>query len=357
MSSLPESLSPDHLSRILQADGHDVTVTDVTAEPVGTGQMAASFRLRLVFDGPSGDLPSTLVAKTAVGPPERRQIASGSYRTEVDFYRRIASRTTLRIPRCWASWMTDDAHEFVLLLEDLAPRRQGDQLIGCRPEQARVAAINLAGLHGPLWNDPWLTEVLPAFGPEQIPDFDAAFPVMIDLFLDRYGARLSDSARALYGRIGSLAGSWLAGRPEPFGVVHGDYRLDNLMFSDDDGGDVVALDWQTTSLGLPGRDLAFLLGTGLSIEDRRAHEEEIIAAYHGALLAQGVEDHGLDASRDDYVYGMLQAPLVVVFGSAVAEASDRGDEMFLAMTERSAAAIDDLGTLDRIGVLSPRSSS
>lgn len=356
MSSLPESLHPVQLSRILRDDGHDVTVTDVSAEPVGTGQMAASFRIRLTFDGPSGDLPSTLVAKTAIGPVERRQIASGSYRTEVDFYRQIAPRTTLRIPHCWASWMTEDAHEFVLLLEDLAPRRQGDQLIGCRPDQARAAAINLAGLHGPLWNDPWLTEVLPAFGPEQIPDFDAAFPVMIDLFLDRYGARLSDSARALYGRIGSMAGTWLAGRPEPFGVVHGDYRLDNLMFSDD-GADVVALDWQTTSLGLPGRDLAFLLGTGLAVEDRRAHEDEIIAAYHGALVDQGVTGQDLDACRDDYVYGMLQAPLVIVFGSAIAEASDRGDEMFLAMTERSAAAIDDLGTLEKIDAVSSRSSS
>lgn len=347
MTTPPPSLTPDRITAHLRDAGHAVTVSDVEASPVGTGQMAACFRLRLDFAGDDGGLPSTMIGKTAAGPVERRAIASGSYRTEVDFYRGIAPHTALSIPRCWASWMTDDAHDFVLLLEDLAPRAQGDQIAGCSVDAAHLAVTNLAGLHGPLWNDPWLHDALPAFDEEGAAGLDEAFPAMVDVFLARYGDRLTDEARSVFTDLGPHPGSWLAGRREPFGVVHGDYRLDNLMFAPD-GSDVVALDWQTTSLGLPGRDLAFFLGTSLSVEDRRAAEDDLLAAYHEALVGHGVTDHDRSACRDDYVYGLLQGPLVVVFGSAIAEASDRGDEMFLVMAERSATAIRDLDALDHI---------
>ena len=41
--------------------------------------------------------------------------------------------------------------------------------------------------------------------------------------------------------------------------------------------------------------------------------------------------------------------MVVVFGSAVAEATERGDEMFVAMGARHARHALDLGTLERLG--------
>ena len=50
--------------------------------------------------------------------------------------------------------------------------------------------------------------------------------------------------------------------PTPFAVIHGDYRLDNLMFPPDGDG-VVALDWQTVGVGPPARDIAYFLGTSL----------------------------------------------------------------------------------------------
>lgn len=345
--TLPPELAPERLTDLLRGAGHDVTVATAVGTPVGTGQMGASYRLALTFDGDPGEVPSTLVGKVAFGPPERRQIASGSYRTEVDFYRTIAPRTAIRLPRCWASWMTDDAQDFVLLLEDLAPRVQGDQIAGCSVAEAVLAAENLAGLHGPLWNDPWVRDQLPEFDEQQGRDLDAVFPMMIDLFLERFGAWISDTTRSVFRDLGSVTGRWLAGRTAPFGPVHGDYRLDNLLFAPD-LRDVATVDWQTMSLGLPGRDLAFLAGTGLAVEDRRAADRDLVAAYHRALVGFGVTDYDLDACFDDYVYGMLQGPLVIVFGSAVAEITERGNAMFTAMAERSAAAIVDLGTLDHL---------
>lgn len=343
----PESLTAERVTELLREAGHDVTVASLTATPVGTGQMGASYRLALTFDGDPGEVPSTLVGKTAFGPPERRMISAGSYRTEVEFYRHIAPKVRGRVPRCWATWANDDCTDFVLLLEDLAPRQQGDQILGCSVEEARQAAVNLAGMHAPLWNDPWLTEHLTPFDDQQGLDLDAVFPMMIDLFLSRFGERLSADSHDVYGRIKDVTGRWFTARPAPFAAVHGDYRLDNLMFAPD-GSDVAVVDWQTVSLGLPARDLAFLCGTGLSVEDRRANDDALVEAYHSGLVDLGVEGYDLSACRDDYAFGMLQAPLVIVFGSAVAEITDRGNDMFTAMTERSTAAILDLGTLDRI---------
>ena len=342
-----ESLSPERITEVLRTAGHDVTVAGFDATRVGTGQMGANYRLHLDIDGDPGDVPASLVAKTAFGPPARRTIAAGSYRTEIAFYREISDRVAARVPEFWGAWTNDDCTDFVLLLEDLAPRVQGDQIDGCTVDQAALAAVNLAGLHGPLWSDPWLTAHLTPFDEAQGTDLDGVFPAMVEMFLQRFRDRLSSEAIAVYDEIGDVLGRWFVGRMDRFGLVHGDYRLDNLLFAPD-GSDVAAVDWQTVSIGLPGRDLAYLCGTGLSVEDRRAAEDDIVAAYHAQLLEHGVRDHDLATCRDDYAYGMLQCPMVIVFGSLVAEVTERGDAMFIAMAERSCAAIRDLGTLDLV---------
>ncbi|MFL6062666.1 MAG: oxidoreductase family protein, partial [Marmoricola sp.] len=134
-----------------------------------------------------------------------------------------------------------------------------------------------------------------------------------------------------------------------FGPVHGDYRLDNLLFPPAGASDAVAaIDWQTLSLGLPARDLAYLLGTGLAVEDRRTHERGLVEEYHADLLAYGVADYPLELAFEDYRFAMLQGPLVSVFGCAYGARTERGDAMFAAMVERSCTAMRDLGTLELI---------
>ena len=45
--------------------------------------------------------------------------------------------------------------------------------------------------------------------------------------------------------VESLDG-WIADRRPPLGLVHGDYRLDNMLFGVDDAARrFVAVDWQT----------------------------------------------------------------------------------------------------------------
>lgn len=342
-------IGPERITELLVEAGHQVVVTDIRSEPVGTGQMGASYRLHLTFDGDPGEVPPTLVAKVGDGPPEKRAIAAGSYRTEVVFYREVADTVAVRTPRCWASWMSDDATDFTLLLEDLAPRQQGDQIRGCTADEATAAVVNLAGLHGPRWCDPTLVTDGHLNGIEPgVDDMLAdSLAQMTDLFVQHFGDRLAPADRDVLELVPGSIGPWIMTRPERFAPVHGDYRLDNLLFAPD-GSEVAAVDWQTVSLGLPARDLAFLCSTGLETTVRRSCEDRVITAYHDALLSFGVADYPRDTCLDDYAVGLLQAPLIIVFGWAVGESTERGDAMFLAMTERSCSAIRDHDPFSRL---------
>lgn len=335
-------LTPDGLTSLLRTEGHEATVTALQVEPVGTGQMGTSLRLVPSYAGDRGELPSSFVAKLPGPHVENRATVAGAYRTEVGFYRHLAPTLAVRVPRCWHASLSEDATDFLILLDDLAPAVQGDQLAGCSPAEAVRAAENLAGLHGPRWCDPTLVSDghLAEVTEEEAAMLGDVLAPMTEVFLDRFAGRVTEADAEVLRAVPAVAGPWLRGRSERFAPVHGDYRLDNLMFGPD-GGPVTALDWQTVSLGLPARDLAYLCATSLEPEDRRAHEGAVVAAWFDGLTAHGVEDLALADCLDDYRYGMLQAPLIIVLGCAVGTPTERGDAMFLAMTERACAALRD----------------
>jgi hypothetical protein len=147
-----QSITPGWLTRALRAAGLDVVVSEVSATPIGTGQMSSCDRLTVRYA--SGEGPSSLVAKRALDSEERRLEVARINETEVGFYRHLAPKLTIDVPQCWFAGLAGGGVEFTLLLEDVAPCRQGDQNAGCSVEQARAAVVNLAGLHGPTWRDP-----------------------------------------------------------------------------------------------------------------------------------------------------------------------------------------------------------
>ena len=71
------------------------------------------------------------------------------YRSEVEFYTDVAEKVRIPVPRCFYSDISDSGADFVLVLADMAPAVQGDQIAGCTAQEARLAVEALAGLHGP----------------------------------------------------------------------------------------------------------------------------------------------------------------------------------------------------------------
>ena len=206
----------------------DTPVQVVQVTGIGTGQTGASFRLELH----TGDGPRTLVAKIACGDHDARARVAGGYRSEVGFYTKLLDALEVGTPRCSYGAISEDATSFTLLLEDLAPRRPGVQAEGCSVAQARDALTNLAVLHSGCWNDESIFELDFLDRPSER---GARFLGKLTWsttqdFVDRYREELGVEDAATMVAAARVVTEWQMARPSPFCVIHGDYRLDNLMF-------------------------------------------------------------------------------------------------------------------------------
>jgi aminoglycoside phosphotransferase (APT) family kinase protein len=133
-------------------------------------------------------------------------------------------------------------------------------------------------------------------------------------------------------------------------IVHGDYRLDNLLFGGRDGAVPVAVvDWQTVATGPAMSDVAYFIGAGLLPGDRRAHEEALVRDHLDRLRAAGVEGYGWDAGWEDYRRGTWSGLIMAVAASMLVERTERGDEMFLTMARRHARHALDLDAAALLG--------
>ena len=171
----------------------------------------------------------------------------------------------------------------MLLLADMAPAVQGDQIAGCSEAEATLAVEALAGLHGPSWGDRrWFD--LPSIVMPKPGDAEAAkglgdIAVMAaDITLEKLGGSVSEEDRDTLITAMGMVTPWLLAEPDRFSLMHGDYRLDNLLF-DPDRTRVTVVDWQTVGLGLPTRDLAYFTATSLLPEIRPAVERRPGGAY------------------------------------------------------------------------------
>ncbi len=334
----PGDLTADWLTGAL-----GVPVASVAVTAVGTGQTGSSHRVVVTYAKPT-DLPVSFVAKLGAEDPEVRARVAHGYRAEVAFYDRIAPTVDVPVPRCFASRITEDGTVFALLLEDLAPAQQGDQIAGCSPDLVVRGAVALAGLHGPRWCDPTWKDLdvltLPLVDEQTAPGMGDLVRMATDVFLSTLGNRMSLQDRETLDAVPAKIPAWLLAAPERFALLHGDYRLDNLMLLPTR---LTVVDWQTLAVGLPARDLAYWITTSLEPEVRKAAEEQAISAYHAQL---GVDGYDLATCEEDYRLGQLHVPLIATLGWAFTTQTERGGAMMLAMVRRSCAALRDLGTLE-----------
>ena len=347
----PADVTPEWLSATLSDRRTPVEVSDVEVAAIGTGQTGATYRVTARYATDPGDLPPTFVIKLPAQDDTVRDRVVIGYRSECAFYASVADRVQIPTPRCFYCEITEEAMDFALLLADQAPAVQGDQLAGCGEAEARLAVTALAGLHAPSWCDPvWLDFEGIAFArPDEAGanGMGEVAKMSADITLAKLGARLSLEDRDTFSAAMGLVAPWLLAEYDRFALLHGDYRLDNMLF-DPDRTRVSVVDWQTLGVGLPARDLAYFTATSLDSQLRARIEDDLVADYHRALVGCGVTRYDSETCWRDYRLGVLQAPLISALGFAFAAATDRGDDMVLTMLSRGCRAIRELGTLDLI---------
>ena len=284
----PADVTAQWLSTVLSYRGTPVEVAQADVVAIGTGQTGATYRVTATYGTDPGGLPRTFVIKLPAQDDAVRDRVVFGYRSECAFYTSVADRVQVPTPECFYCEITDDAMEYALLLADQAPAVQGDQLAGCGEQEARLTVRALAGLHGPSWCDPvWLDLPGIAFGR---PDEDSAKGLgdvalmSAEITLEKLGDRMTAEDRETFSATMALVTPWLLSERDRFALLHGDYRLDNLLF-DPDHTRVSVVDWQTLGIGLPARDLAYFTATSLDSELRATIEEDLVEDYRQALLS------------------------------------------------------------------------
>jgi hypothetical protein len=336
-----ENLEPAWLSEQLAANGIEAKVKSFRKRRIGTGQIGKCLRLTLDY-APGADpaAPATLVLKLPSDDETSR--ATGvmllNFLKEVRFYQILQSRLSIRTPRCYYAEIEGQGPSFAILLEDLQPAEQGDQLAGTHEAVARAAVLDLVGLHAPLWQSDeldahpdWL------YASNQADEGSAGdlYRLQLPGFLERFGPGLDADQREIIAAYGEAMGHVRPPPGQPRALVHVDYRLDNLLIDERETPvRTTAVDWQSITAGSPLADVAYFIGAGLRAEARRVCEQALVSDYHAALLAAGVSGYDAQTCWRDYRLGTFAGFGVTVIAAMIVQRTERGDEMFMTMARR-----------------------
>lgn len=335
----PDLVTSDWLNTILAGTPvlQSGDISGVSWQPIGTGQVGDSVRFNLIHEGGG---TSTLAGKFAAEDETSRGTGKmlRLYEKEVRFYQEIAPHIAARVPQTHACEISEDGGEFILLFEDLGPARGGNQLAGCTIEEARAGIRQAAAIHAPSWHNDALIGKAWLATPEAVAaQVTSLYPQAHATFAERYSELLEPEYMALCEAFAAHYQALSAHSKPPQCLVHGDFRLDNMLFDIKGVSEPIAiLDWQTVTTGKAMSDIGYFMGTGIGDDLRRAYEDELLALYLKEMSARGVSLSRGDI-WDDYRIGALSGLSTGVFSAAFVERTERGDANFLSMVRGACA--------------------
>jgi hypothetical protein len=314
----PDQITDAWLTEVLRGGGtlRHATVVGHAAEPVEVHIGAACVvRLTLEYDMDEESAPRSLVAKL----PSTWKEAEPRQLREVHFYRHFA-QPGIPVPRCYHVGGDEKSGVFCLLLEDMTDCRVGTLDGGL--EDVEMAVRHLAPFHARWWDSKRLQDVSWLFGTAG----PAAGPVWAELRTllaaasthvgETLGKWVPDAVNAAVERMQSLEGAELvSGTPT---LIHGDYHPGQIFYPTEGAGRFAVFDWEAVHIGHCGEDLARILLTGLTVEQREEHEDRLVRLYHAILCAHGVTAYDLDQCWGDVRRGLLWSLWVHVMAAASA---------------------------------------
>jgi len=345
----PHDIAPPWLEDALSSryPGVRVASIDVTELRQVTNTHA---HLRVTYEERNG-APTRFFCKMLPLDPSRRRVVAASRMgtKEALFYDRLARHLSLRVPDVYVARHDPTDESFVLLMEDLRESscRVSDGTWGISPDSTATALEDLAVLHVRFEDRdrretdvPWapLAESVPAPG-------RSLLRYGLDNHRDRLSDAFAETAEIYIEHPGELVSLWANG-PGPATVVHGDPHIGNLF---DDDSRTGFLDWGVINVTTPLRDASYFINMAMQIEDRRAHERDLLHHYLEARDALGGEpiawDEAWQAHRLHALYCVVAACSISTFPADAPEPRRVFANAFLARVE---AAIEDLESLDAL---------
>jgi len=330
----PETvLDPTWLAQAL--DGLEDGDRIVGVERVDTSKTVADkLRFAVTIDGPGGPRTRHLCAKAHFDD------GLNSLLGEASFYRHLQPRLGLRTPRAWYTGIDPAGSRGLIVMDDIIALggRIGDAHEPYSVDTCRDAVGQLALLHARTWLDPrWDVDWLAP----RVATMANVFPTerLQELLDDGRGPDLPPVLRdAATLQSAMLRTAELA----PTCVLHGDTHSGNAYL--DAEGRACWFDWQVVQRGHWSIDVAYHLGTVLAVEDRRAHEVELLEHYLAALASHGVDAPSFGEAWERYTLGFTWGYFMWV----ITRISSRA--VVLLHIPRLGAALTDHDTFGRLGV-------
>ena len=277
----------------------------------------------------------------------RGHLARGGTARETRFYADVADRAGLRAPQCYYGAIDEASGRSVLLLEDLtalrpAARRQPRRM---QPGGRDARSRQLARFHARWWEQPDLARFawMPALFEDPVAAQDL-YQASWRPFLAAWGHLVPERAQATgewFALHGATVWEQIAAPPHTF--MHGDFRLDNLLFDAADAQEPLAVvDWQAVRLGKGVGDLAYFATSSLQPNHRREWERQLVDSYHATLVEHGVRGYDLARCFADYRLARFwNLHTVVVVGPLFDFSHPRAEALLVAAIERLVALLDD----------------
>lgn len=385
-----DQLTPDWLTSVLCERGFldGDRVVSVSHEILGDGEgfLGVIARMTLTYDHAAPGAPRSLIAKLPQAANRAMGELLGAYERESLFYEELASKVPLRTPVLYYSAFDRDRgseqqakimalvdripvgmaqatvglgkwvagrkkRRYILLMEDLATARLGDQVAGGSPGDCERLLAAVAPAHAAFWGGQrlqdqfWiLSQNIDArmrYGMfrQARKRFAERYPVLIDNGLGRVIDWLSDHGLEVTRKL-------YTGPPET--ILHGDLRLDNVFFEDatneasQQSDAVIVFDWQLVRRGPAAYDVAYFLSGALAPDTDVATERALLRGYHEALLSEGVTDYDFAAFESDYRRGLLATLQTMTTIGDVDMGEGRGVELADLWIERLAGRVREL---------------
>ncbi len=339
----PADITAAWLSEVLGSEVADVAITETI------GGTATKVLLRVDYAGRS-ELPETMCLKAGMGDHAPFMAQAGIYATEAVFFRDELRHSKVRAPQVYWADVDDDLFGAVLI-EDLSRPsiRFCSSRVPLAPDEVVSVLDNVALLHAGRWNSAWLTRTrwLEHFSDPNSKGrayFSMLEAPTVQEFIDKrtdvLPPELTSAQRCIDLFWGFVAGSELGDQT----LLHGDLHVGNVYF---DGPRAAMCDWQVVGRGSPAFDLAYLIGSAMTIGQRRESERDLLRHYLSALASAGVaaipdEQELWSLYRAHMAYGL--------FAWLTTPEAFQAPDIIAEVVRRFATAVVDLDTAKAVGL-------
>ena len=329
--------------------------------------------LKLQYSDPNITAPTSMVLKIPTASKNRIMGQTmGLYEKEIRFYRDLKPLLASRTPQhyysaldaaddpdviierltglnkmpMWliavftklATWMVASTpRKYVLLIEDLSDYRMGDQMQACSAEDTKRVLSSMASIHAQFWNSDQLatmTWIAPVSTTSRV--IHLMYQQSIGKIKSAHDSKFSEHQKKIIEWLtkNGVEITEVQGK-EPSTLLHGDVRLDNICF-DDENDQAVLFDWQTMQNGPAGMDLAYFISATVPADADQTLIDELIAYYHAQLTQQGVT---ISAERLKWQYEigiltMVHRILPTLHPDRMELGSERGPKMMLEWVDK-----------------------